>query len=1739
MNAILEQINSAGKIFVEFALPMLVQSSVLILILLLIDFALRKKVRAVFRYGIWLLVLIKLVLPTSLSAPLSLGYFLGDGLAYVDISRTTTEAETMEPTQAIVSPIIDPPRIEAGRDTSAVAPTTPGAEPAIAEPVSSPVVSITPITWQGVVFLAWLTVVMAMGLLLLQRAFFVRGLVAQAKDANGFMADTLESCRGSMGVKRKIGLKVSANTTSPAVCGLFRPVILVPQNLASSLSKSQLRAVLLHELAHIKRGDLWVNLAQTVLQIIYFYNPLLWLANCIIRRVREQAVDEMVLVAMGEAARQYPQTLVNVAKLAFKRPALSLRLIGVVESKSALAGRIKHILNRPMPKKAKLGILGLAVVIITAAILLPMATSKPGPPSLVIKGTVKDAQTGEPIAGARVFDDGYGPEPNWEQIKADERSEWGAITNSAGEYSFLTWPEHHSIKVQAPGYKAERRSLYDGHFVFNKKDEEIFDFALEPEKILESSVFKKTLPNGVTVELVGICEHPSEGKQWWRPDGSLVEVRPYLHLGYSMSSVSQKVLEAAFKTNMSDDEIGFTINERESGGLVHPLDDNPIEDIWAGCVRFDKDAERGSFLLGVATGRWAIISRSPAEGSSGQSSSEGDFTWGQFHQENESAVIPVTHNIRKQQQDYRVVAIDTSGNTHTSWGKFYGGSNDWTVTTSKFRNLTVEKIKEFQFQTRPYQWFEFRNVSLRPGQKTDVQIDGGKADDKAQIENAIRQLWTAIEANDIEKVAKLGPQGTFAYDNFDITNWILKQAEEKKRILTERSRDLAEPDDIWIRGDEAIALKKMTRWYQEHVYLFVKLPDGWTLYTMDTRHIAPTVSRDYLFRAWRRTNLDNKAWVEYFQAADLLHKGANRAELARRFSSIGWRYAITRKGRICIELGILLARMVEKDKSFTEPVDLQSLPTDEQINYYIFKLRDVAEQEMSVPGKCRVLFYPKTPNSPAVALRNMGRAVIPAMISLLDDHRPTRSVGVPGNGGVVLRYCDVALEIIEAISGQKFDKRTKRGAFLSTADETTRSGIISRAKARWHHKNDVQVEEESLSDFQVSDESKKFGAVDFEGYFVNSAAGGLTLEQLWDDKNKDLRDADEILEIIRKGLRRYSGSGNILRWIGNLFIWGKNPQNEKAIELMYHASGSPSRGLYGDAIYFGLSVTKTKTPEILQAMVAVAMKTDDYYNVTGRILWGCRDQKDELIACLDPYLNSDDISIRQKAQNVKNYFMDSKAFMAKRAKEHEESVQQEYGNKLGQLKDKLLKGDSQTRLDTLKQLRNKGIMSIVDVSFLDAFQACTKDSNPEVRTTAARMMGGKFIWSGKLQNTQAIEILAELLEDPDRSTRGAAVYYGLSTVRNPNKELVRKMLATILDDREINYYGRVIWGIRRNKQACVEILKEWMNQSEQDNQRAVKAYEIYEDVSAQQLPDEYAQRFAGQKSNAHEGLVAMCFQAKPLSKEKLQKQFLEHLANGSLMQKVLDFYIIETRETAIGMFTCDNLADRNAIRDALTKDKVFQVAGYMHGKIGPTGSGWVDSLQKFRKRNELNRVSLPKPAVQVEEVEPDSEYMFGPVIDCVVHAVDAEKDSFIDLDTGKAFSSEKIGTKDREELFRAKGIDISILIITSALKWIDGDILLGCYDMIAVGLKKKEWETITPIEVTQKIETGQRVPNRGLPVKSIAGALSPSVYAIGTREGSMGIIQIIGFADDPKCVKIRYKMVKKAPGRKTNLQVED
>ena len=141
---------------------------------------------------------------------------------------------------------------------------------------------------------------------------------------------------------------------SPAVCGLFRPVILLPRALAEKLSPTQLRAVLLHEIFHLRRRDVWVNCAQALLQIFYWWHPLLWVANARIRRVREEAVDDAVMLALREEADGYAPTLLEVAKLALRRPLMSLGLVGIMESRSALRQRIERLVDFRAPRKAGL-----------------------------------------------------------------------------------------------------------------------------------------------------------------------------------------------------------------------------------------------------------------------------------------------------------------------------------------------------------------------------------------------------------------------------------------------------------------------------------------------------------------------------------------------------------------------------------------------------------------------------------------------------------------------------------------------------------------------------------------------------------------------------------------------------------------------------------------------------------------------------------------------------------------------------------------------------------------------------------------------------------------------------------------------------------------------------------------------------------------------------------------------------------------------------------------------------------------------------------------------------------------------------------------------------------------------------------------------------------------------------------------------------------------------------------------
>jgi beta-lactamase regulating signal transducer with metallopeptidase domain len=345
---------------------------VLIAALLLLDLILRPRVRAVVRYTVWLLVFVKLLLPPTLAVP--------TGIAYYWPRHTAVLRETSESVAAKAAPTpafrqTEPePALAAAQTEQATA--IGGAEAlaldAVAGSEQTAAVQAA-IVWQAWVFLAWLGGLLALSICLLRRFRYVSRLVQEGTAAPASLQGIAADCAAILGLRRCPQLRLSEDVPGPVVCGLLRPVVLMPVTFANRVSEERLRTVLVHELAHIKRADLWVNFVQTLLLVVYFYHPLLWLVNAIVRRLREQAVDETVLVALDADAGVYSTTLIDLAEMTFSRPILGLRLIGIAESRKALEGRIRHMMTRPKPRTAKIGVWGALMIAAGAAVLLPMA----------------------------------------------------------------------------------------------------------------------------------------------------------------------------------------------------------------------------------------------------------------------------------------------------------------------------------------------------------------------------------------------------------------------------------------------------------------------------------------------------------------------------------------------------------------------------------------------------------------------------------------------------------------------------------------------------------------------------------------------------------------------------------------------------------------------------------------------------------------------------------------------------------------------------------------------------------------------------------------------------------------------------------------------------------------------------------------------------------------------------------------------------------------------------------------------------------------------------------------------------------------------------------------------------------------------------------------------------------------------------------------------------------------------
>ena len=236
----------------------------------------------------------------------------------------------------------------------------------------------------------------------------------------------------------------------------------------------------------------------------------------------------------------------------------------------------------------------------------------------------------------------------------------------------------------------------------------------------------ETLSNGITVELVGVAEYPSEGKQWWRPDGSPLAEAPY-DMGIFGDIYPGK------------DQVGREFSVR----TTRPADwqTNPPEDKWAikiqpsskwdGLVTLTRQAGCAAAILpaavshatvkyGIAAGPWTTVG--DFAGDANTVITAGGFGFDVKHAVEDPNHVSVTVDYRNPNQteiDVRVVAVDKLGKEirdSSAITGFVASRNEYASwdETWLFDHLKLKDVAGFRFQTRKYEWAYFPHVSLWP-----------------------------------------------------------------------------------------------------------------------------------------------------------------------------------------------------------------------------------------------------------------------------------------------------------------------------------------------------------------------------------------------------------------------------------------------------------------------------------------------------------------------------------------------------------------------------------------------------------------------------------------------------------------------------------------------------------------------------------------------------------------------------------------------------------------------------------------------------------------------------------------------------------------------------------------------------------------------------------------------------------------------------------------------------------------
>lgn len=190
--------------------------------------------------------------------------------------------------------------------------------------------------------IAWGIGAFAFTLKVLGGYWYINSIRTNATPLDNFWNDRVQSLASTLAIRRFVLLAESPFVQAPIVIGYLKPVILMPVGLISGLSIDQVESILIHELIHIRRGDYIVNIIQSFLEALFFFNPFVWIISSLVRREREHCCDDTVVKIQGKPL-VYVHALATLEEARLARMALAVSL---ADNKNHLLHRIKRIMEK-------------------------------------------------------------------------------------------------------------------------------------------------------------------------------------------------------------------------------------------------------------------------------------------------------------------------------------------------------------------------------------------------------------------------------------------------------------------------------------------------------------------------------------------------------------------------------------------------------------------------------------------------------------------------------------------------------------------------------------------------------------------------------------------------------------------------------------------------------------------------------------------------------------------------------------------------------------------------------------------------------------------------------------------------------------------------------------------------------------------------------------------------------------------------------------------------------------------------------------------------------------------------------------------------------------------------------------------------------------------------------------------------------------------------------------------------